>query len=81
MACSIDARDGDRPRGLQALLTDSIERASPFLRSSFQMPQRSLSASQLTAHRARHFARRPGASLTLRLDADSLFTYASDSAR
>jgi hypothetical protein len=90
---------------LQALLTNSIERASPFLRSSFQMPQRSLSAAQLAAHlhgaltvamasvtargeprvspvgafflrgsfyvptvaeaaRARHLARRPGASLT-----------------
>jgi hypothetical protein len=156
---------------LQALLTNSIERASPFLRSSFQMPQRSLSAAHLAAHlngsltvalasvtargeprvapvgafflrgsfyvptvaeaaRARHFAKRPGASLTyfestdlaviahghativderdpafaeldavqvqcgnesprhwqgrgvyLWLEADSLFTYASDSAR
>jgi len=32
---------------LQALLDDSISRATPFLRNSFQMPQRSLSAVQL----------------------------------
>jgi hypothetical protein len=34
---------------LQALLDDSMERASPFLRSSFAMPERSLSAEQLVA--------------------------------
>jgi pyridoxamine 5'-phosphate oxidase-like protein len=92
-------------RRLQALLDDSIERASPFLRSSFAMPEHSLSAAQLVARlqgaltvalgtvtargeprvapiaafflrasfyvptvaeaaRARHLARRPGASLT-----------------
>lgn len=33
---------------LQRLLDDSIERASGFLRSSFQMPERSLSAEQLS---------------------------------
>ncbi len=90
---------------LQTLLEHSIERASAFLRSSFQMPEHSLSAAQLAAHlqgsltvalgtvtargeprvapigafflrasfyiptvaeaaRARHLARRPGASLT-----------------
>jgi hypothetical protein len=90
---------------LQALLDASIERASPFLRSSFEMPEHSLSAAQLANHlqgsltvafgtvtargeprvapinafflratfylatvaeaaRARHLARRPGASLT-----------------
>jgi hypothetical protein len=32
---------------LQALLDDSIERASPFLRSSFEMPERSLSVGEL----------------------------------
>jgi hypothetical protein len=31
-------------RRLQALLDDSIQRASPFLRSSFEMPEHSLSA-------------------------------------
>jgi pyridoxamine 5'-phosphate oxidase-like protein len=97
-----ESADLDR---LQALLDDSIARASPFLRSSFEMPAHSLSAAQLTAHlrgsftvalasvtargeprvtpiaalfaggsfyvptvaeaaRARHFAARPGASLT-----------------
>ncbi|MDP9294961.1 MAG: pyridoxamine 5'-phosphate oxidase family protein [Actinomycetota bacterium] len=35
---------------LQTLLDDSIERASAFLRSSFQMPEHSLSAAQLVAH-------------------------------
>jgi nitroimidazol reductase NimA-like FMN-containing flavoprotein (pyridoxamine 5'-phosphate oxidase superfamily) len=35
---------------LQALLDDSIEQAIPFLRSSYQMPERSLSAEQLVAH-------------------------------
>ncbi|MEA2394131.1 MAG: hypothetical protein QOJ82_2022, partial [Solirubrobacteraceae bacterium] len=35
---------------LQALLDDSVARASPFLRSSFQMPERSLSAERLAAH-------------------------------
>ena len=40
---------------LQALLTNSIERASPFLRTSPPVAE---------AARARHFARRPGASLT-----------------
>jgi hypothetical protein len=90
---------------LQALLDASIERATPFLRSSFQMPERSLSAEHLVevldgaltvalatvtargeprvapvgalfvqgrfhvptvaqSARARHLARRPGASVT-----------------
>ncbi|HWF50267.1 MAG TPA: pyridoxamine 5'-phosphate oxidase family protein [Solirubrobacteraceae bacterium] len=35
---------------LQALLDDSIERAGSFLRRSFEMPEHSLSAPQLTAH-------------------------------
>jgi pyridoxine/pyridoxamine 5'-phosphate oxidase len=35
---------------LQALLSDSIERASAFLRESFEMPAHSLSAAQLAAH-------------------------------
>ena len=35
---------------LQALLDHSITQASPFLRSSFEMPQHSLSAAQLIAH-------------------------------
>lgn len=35
---------------LQTLLDDSIERAGALLRSSFQMPEHSLSAGQLTAH-------------------------------
>jgi pyridoxine/pyridoxamine 5'-phosphate oxidase len=35
---------------LQALLDDSIERASDFLRSSFEMPEHSLSAAQLAGH-------------------------------
>lgn len=35
---------------LQRLLDDSARGASPFLRSSFQIPERSLSAGQLTAH-------------------------------
>jgi hypothetical protein len=35
---------------LQALLDDSITRASAFLRSSFEMPEHSLSAMQLAAH-------------------------------
>lgn len=35
---------------LQALLEDSIGRASPFLRTSFEMPEHSLSAAQLAAH-------------------------------
>jgi nitroimidazol reductase NimA-like FMN-containing flavoprotein (pyridoxamine 5'-phosphate oxidase superfamily) len=89
---------------LQVLIDDSIERATAFLRSSFEMPGHSLSAAQLAAHlqgaltvslatvtargeprvapinavflrgqfylptvaeaaRARHLARRPGASL------------------
>jgi Pyridoxamine 5'-phosphate oxidase len=34
---------------LQALLDRSIERASPFLRSSFEMPEHSLAAEQLVA--------------------------------
>lgn len=34
---------------LQRLLDDSVEQASSFLRSSFQMPERSLSAEQLVA--------------------------------
>jgi pyridoxine/pyridoxamine 5'-phosphate oxidase len=34
---------------LQRLLDDSVERASPFLRSSFQLPERSLDASSLAA--------------------------------
>ena len=90
---------------LQALLDDSATRASPFLRRSFEIPERSLSAQQLASHltgsltvalatvtakgeprvapinalfyrgsfhiptvaqaaRARHLAKRPGASLT-----------------
>jgi hypothetical protein len=36
-------------RRLQDLLDRSIEQASPFLRSSFEMPERSLSAEQLVA--------------------------------
>ena len=35
---------------LQALLDRSIEGAGPFLRSSFQMPEHSLSAAQLAGH-------------------------------
>ncbi|HEX4010411.1 MAG TPA: pyridoxamine 5'-phosphate oxidase family protein [Solirubrobacteraceae bacterium] len=35
---------------LQALLSESIERASAFLRESFEMPAHSLSAAQLAAH-------------------------------
>jgi len=35
---------------LHALLDHSIAQASPFLRSSFEMPEHSLSASQLVAH-------------------------------
>jgi pyridoxamine 5'-phosphate oxidase-like protein len=35
---------------LQTLLDRSVERAGPFLRSSFQMPEHSLSAAQLAAH-------------------------------
>jgi nitroimidazol reductase NimA-like FMN-containing flavoprotein (pyridoxamine 5'-phosphate oxidase superfamily) len=35
---------------LQLLIDDSIERASTFLRSSFEMPEHSLSAAQLAAH-------------------------------
>ena len=35
---------------LQELLDDSIERASGFLRSSFEMPEHSLSARQLVTH-------------------------------
>jgi hypothetical protein len=35
---------------LQTLLDDSAEQASPFLRSSFQMPAHSLTAAQLAAH-------------------------------
>lgn len=35
---------------LQAVLDRSIERAGPFLRSSFEMPEHSLSAQQLTNH-------------------------------
>jgi hypothetical protein len=41
------AEDLDR---LQATLDDSIDRAGGFLRSSFEMPAHSLSASQLAAH-------------------------------
>jgi hypothetical protein len=37
-------------RRLQTLLDLSIEQAGPFLRSSFQMPEHSLSAAQLAAH-------------------------------
>ena len=96
--------DADLDR-LQTLLDRSIERAGPFLRSSFQMPEHSLSAAQLAGRlqgsltvafatttargeprvapigalfvraafhvpsvaqsaRARHLAARPGASLT-----------------
>lgn len=39
---------GDLER-LQSLLDDSVEQASGFLRSSFEMPERSLSAEQLAA--------------------------------
>jgi Pyridoxamine 5'-phosphate oxidase len=35
---------------LQALIDRSIEGAGPFLRSSFEMPEHSLSAAQLAAH-------------------------------
>ena len=35
---------------LQVLLDESIERASTFLRSSFEMPEHSLSAGQLATH-------------------------------
>ena len=35
---------------LQALLDRSIEGAGPFLRSSFEMPEHSLSAAQLAGH-------------------------------
>lgn len=35
---------------LQHLLDESIERAGPFLRHSFEMPERSLSARQLVRH-------------------------------
>jgi Pyridoxamine 5'-phosphate oxidase len=35
---------------LQALLDSSVERASDFLRRSFQMPERSLTAEQLAGH-------------------------------
>ncbi len=35
---------------LQALLDDSVERASDFLRRSFEMPEHSLSAAQLAMH-------------------------------
>jgi hypothetical protein len=35
---------------LQSLIDHSIEEASPFLRRSFQMPEHSLSAAQLTGH-------------------------------
>jgi hypothetical protein len=34
---------------LQALLDQSVEKASPFLRRSFEMPERSLSAAELAA--------------------------------
>jgi hypothetical protein len=34
---------------LQALLDESVAKASPFLRSSFEMPERSLSATELAA--------------------------------
>jgi hypothetical protein len=40
---------GDLER-LQALLERSIDGAGPFLRSSFQMPEHSLSAAQLAGH-------------------------------
>lgn len=36
--------------GLQALLDHSVTQASAFLRSSFEMPEHSLSAAQLVAH-------------------------------
>ncbi|HXO09094.1 MAG TPA: pyridoxamine 5'-phosphate oxidase family protein [Solirubrobacteraceae bacterium] len=95
----------DDLRRLRALLDASATRASPFLRASFEIPERSLSAEQLVKHltgsltvalatvtakeeprvapinalfyrgsfhiptvaqaaRARHLAKRPGASLT-----------------
>jgi hypothetical protein len=37
-------------QGLQTLLDESARRASPFLRSSFSMPEHSLSAAQLGTH-------------------------------
>jgi hypothetical protein len=37
-------------RDLQRLLDHSITQATPFLRSSFEMPEHSLSAAQLVAH-------------------------------
>lgn len=35
---------------LQSLINNSIEKAGPFLREAFQMPQKSLSAASLAAH-------------------------------
>jgi hypothetical protein len=40
----------DDLKRLQQLLDDSIERATPFLRRSFEMPDRSLAAEQLVEH-------------------------------
>jgi hypothetical protein len=40
----------DDLKALQAILDRSIEAAGPFLRSSFQMPEHSLSARQLARH-------------------------------
>jgi Pyridoxamine 5'-phosphate oxidase len=45
----VNEDDADLER-LQALLDRSVEGAGPFLRSSFQMPEHSLSAAQLVAH-------------------------------
>lgn len=41
---------GDDLERLQALIEQSIERASPFFRRSFQMPDHSLAAAQLADH-------------------------------
>lgn len=40
----------DDLRELQALLTGSMEQAGPFLRTSFEMPEQSLSAAQVAHH-------------------------------
>jgi hypothetical protein len=40
----------DELRRLQALLDESAERASGFLRTSFEIPEHSLSAERVTAH-------------------------------
>jgi hypothetical protein len=45
----VNEDDADLER-LEALLERSVEGAGPFLRSSFQMPEHSLSAAQLVTH-------------------------------